>query len=115
MRYLIFGTIIVDVVVTGSLLIREVFKIIDLLEYLILKGDSTMINKFHEACQNIVDNADQKALNYAVNYAKYGLELEELADVKVQALYILNNMTHWRGDLAKETRATLKEVAKACC
>jgi len=54
-------------------------------------------------------------LNYAVNYAKYGLEIEELADAKVQALYILNNMTHWRGDLAKEIRAILKEVAKARC
>jgi len=38
MRYLIYGTIIVGVIITGGLLIREVFKIIDLLEYLILKG-----------------------------------------------------------------------------
>lgn len=74
-----------------------------------------MIDKFHIACHDIIDNADQKALNYAVNYAKYGLEIEELADAKVQALYILNNITRWRGDLAKEVRATLKEVAKASC
>lgn len=74
-----------------------------------------MIDKFHTACRNIIDNADQKALNYAVNYAKYGLELEELADAKAQAAYILNNMTHWRGDLAKETRAILKEATKVRC
>lgn len=72
-----------------------------------------MIDQFHEACQNIVDNADQKSLNYAVNYAKYGLTIGELADAKVHALYILNNMTHWRGNLAMETRATLKEVSKS--
>jgi len=71
-----------------------------------------MIEQFHTACRNIIANADQKALNYAVNYAKHGLEIENLVDAKVQALYILNNMTHWRGDLAKETRETLKEVTK---
>lgn len=74
-----------------------------------------MINNFHTACRNILDNVDQKALNYAVNYAKYGLKIEKLADAKVQALYILNNMTHWRGDLAKETRAILKDVTKSSC
>jgi len=72
-----------------------------------------MINKFHIACHNIIANKDKPTLNYAVNYARYGLELEELADAKVQALYILNNITHWRGDLAKETRQTLKEMKNA--
>jgi len=74
-----------------------------------------MIDQFHTACHDIIANADQKALNYAVNYAKYGLEIKELAEAKIQALYILNNITYWRGDLAKETRATLKAVAKARC
>ena len=74
-----------------------------------------MIDKFHIACHSIIANANHKPLNYTVNYAKYGLEIEELADAKVQAIYILHNMTHWRGDLAKETSATLKEVAKARC
>ena len=74
-----------------------------------------MIDQFHTACQNIVNNAHEKTLNYAVNYAKYGLELDELADAKVQALYILNNMIYWRGVLAKETRAILKTIAKIKC
>lgn len=65
---------------------------------------------FKHACKNIVDNRDAKALNYAVNYAKYGLTITSLDEAKVQALYILNNMTHWRGDIAKETRAILKRI-----
>jgi len=80
-----------------------------------IEKEQKQISQFHTACQNIVDNADQKALNYAFNYAKYGLEIEKLAEAKVQALYILGNIMYWRGDLAKETRAVLKEVAKACC
>ena len=67
---------------------------------------------FYLACQNIVDNADQKSLNYAVNYAKAGLLMTNGHEARVQILYILNNMTHWRGDLAKETRATFKRLVK---
>jgi len=70
------------------------------------------LEKFHKACQNIIDNRNAKALNWAVNYAKYGLTIRTDYEVKVQALYILNNMTRWRGDIAKETRQMLKEVVK---
>ena len=70
------------------------------------------INKFHKACQNIVDNQTVKTLNYAVNYAKYGLTITDEYEAKIQALYILNNMQYWRGDLAKKTRQMLKEVSK---
>ena len=64
---------------------------------------------FHKACQNILDNKDSKAVNYAVNYAKYGLTITEEFEAGTQALYILNNITHWRGAVAKETRQMLKE------
>lgn len=70
------------------------------------------LDKFHKACQNILDNRDAKALNWAVNYAQYGLQITDPEEVKIQALYILNNMTYWRGDVAKETRKLLKEVSK---
>ncbi len=36
MQELIFSSIVVGIIITGGLLIREVFKIIDLLERLIL-------------------------------------------------------------------------------
>lgn len=69
-----------------------------------------MMKKFHKACQNIVDNKNKKALNYAVNYAKYGLSITTEEEAKVQALYILGNIIYWRGEVAKETRQMLKEV-----
>ena len=71
-----------------------------------------ILREFHVACHNIIANKEKKALNYAVNYAKHGLYITDPHEMKVQSLYILNNMTHWRGDLAKEVRATLKVVSK---
>jgi len=61
----------------------------------------------HAALRDIVNNRTEKSLNWAVNYAQAGLEMtgEEL---RVQCLYVLNNMTHWRGGLAKQVRTTLK-------
>ena len=51
------------------------------------------------------------SLNYAVEYARAGLCMtgEEL---KVQCLYILNNITHWRHPEAKAVRQTLKDFTK---
>lgn len=59
-----------------------------------------------------------KALNYCVNYAKRGIEMirdEEdnpnpikSGAVSVQCLYILNNMTHWRGETATLVRLSLR-------
>lgn len=70
------------------------------------------LTKFHHACQNVVDNREQKALNWAVNYARYGLTITNLEEAKVQAAYILNNITHWRGSIAKETRSIFKQMVK---
>lgn len=64
-----------------------------------------------EALQSIIDNRQAKALNYAVNYAREGLLLSGEA-LHVQVLYVLGNMTGWRGVTAKEVRAVLKEFTK---
>lgn len=60
-----------------------------------------------QALQMIIDNREAKALNYAVNYAIAGLQMTGKA-LKVQVLYVLNNMTHWRGREAKQCRQILK-------
>ena len=65
----------------------------------------------YEACANIIANRHEKALNYAVNYAREGMHMTG-ADARVQALYILNNMTRWRGPTAKLVRESLKAIAK---
>ena len=75
------------------------------------KTELTM-EDFHTACQNIVDDRLSKSLNYAVEYAAYGKRIVAKHEAYVQALYILNNITRWRGDKAKETRAILKRVDK---
>ena len=69
--------------------------------------------KFHKACNNIIANKDAKALNWCVGYAKHGLTCVSRYEIHVQTLYILSNMTHWRGDVAKETRELLKAVERA--
>jgi len=62
------------------------------------------------ALQGILVNRDASAVNWAVAYARAGLDLEG-EDLRVQCLYILNNITHWRGDTATWVRRTLKAFA----
>lgn len=66
---------------------------------------------FDECCATILRNRNEKALNYAVEYARAGLGMNG-ADARVQALYILNNMSRWRGDTAKQVRESLKSISK---
>jgi len=74
-----------------------------------------------QAIQLIIQNQDSPALNYAVNYAKAALNMDENSnEFEVQCLYILNNITHWRakkGDETmknqiKEARTALKKAGK---
>jgi hypothetical protein len=61
-----------------------------------------------DACHAIL--ADSKANGYAKAYAKAGLGMTG-RERGVQALYILNNLTHWRAPIAKEVRKVLKEAS----
>ena len=49
---------------------------------------------------------------YAKAYAKAGIDMTG-HEAYVQALYILNNITHWRGELAREVRTTLKSMKES--
>lgn len=67
----------------------------------------------YEACHAIVTNRHEKALNYAVQYAYEGMRMaDDDAFARVQAIYILNNMSRWRGPTAKLVRESLKAIAK---
>jgi hypothetical protein len=72
----------------------------------------------------IAHSKHSTALNYCVDYAKYGLELlqkevdpDSAVDydraMYVQLLYVLNNMTHWRGETATHVRVSLRHHEKA--
>ncbi len=64
-----------------------------------------------EVLVDIVINRDVKAVDYAVNYANMGRYMEG-HELYVQVLYVLNNITHWRGEVAKRVRGTLKQYVK---
>ena len=70
-------------------------------------------SQVHEAIKVILD--DKKAyggsLNWAVNYCLLSREMHEEA-LRVQCLYILGNISHWRHPLAKTVRQTLKDFTK---
>jgi hypothetical protein len=66
----------------------------------------------HAALRAIVDNANEKSFNWAIRYAQHGLSLPESDELRVQCLYILNNITRWRGELAKTVRETLQAYTK---
>lgn len=71
-----------------------------------------LVEEFHSACQNVVNERISPALNYAVGYAQAGGTMNDPKAIQVQCLYILNNITHWRGPVAKATRGTFKRLAK---
>lgn len=60
-----------------------------------------------QALFHIVNNRNEKSLNYAINYAKAGLDMEG-HKLDMQIPYVLCNMKGWRGKLAKEVREALK-------
>ena len=68
-------------------------------------------HEVRQAMYEIAAHSHVKALNYAINYAKSGA-LMGGHELYVQVLYVLGNISRWRGDLAKEVRGTLKQYVK---
>lgn len=62
---------------------------------------------YDDACRVIVDSPT--ANDYAKAYARAGTGMQG-HEAEVQALYILNNITHWRAPEAKEVRAALRNM-----
>ena len=63
------------------------------------------------AFKTIVMNADEPSLNYAVEYAKYGMRCPD-EELKIQAIYTLGNISRWNCDNGKTCRAILKAFTK---
>jgi len=49
---------------------------------------------------------------YAHAYIDAGLSMNNPEELRVQILYILNNLSGWRGDEARTVKAALKKLAK---
>jgi hypothetical protein len=67
---------------------------------------------FFEACQRIIKANGPDG--HAKAYAKAGIQMQysyTLDAIKTQALYILSNLTYWRGPDAKLVKFVLREFA----
>lgn len=75
-----------------------------------------LAREFHVICKAILqwqkDNPKSRALDWAAGYARAGLEIRTHAGLRAQALYLRNNLSKWRGDYAKATRAKLDALIK---
>ena len=50
-----------------------------------------------EALKLISDNAQNPALNWAINYARTGIAMvDNSKELQVQCLYVIGNITRWR-------------------
>lgn len=65
---------------------------------------------FQDCCRAIIEQAESNPapVNFAVGYATAGQYMTRPDEIKVQSIYILNNITHWRGDTARAVRQALK-------
>lgn len=63
---------------------------------------------FHECCRAVL--ADPKADPFAKSYALAGLRIFDPIGESTQATYIVCNLNYWRGDKAKEVKASLREI-----
>ena len=67
-------------------------------------------SEFVDLCQRVVGDPGCKN-QYARAYAEAGIAQCMTRDaIEVQALYILNNLSGWRGEEAKLVRAGLKDL-----
>jgi hypothetical protein len=70
---------------------------------------------FDEACRAVVRAAKGAkpghGLQYAAAYAQAGIGMTG-EERRVQALYILSNLTTWRGEEAQQVKAVLREASK---
>lgn len=69
-------------------------------------GKVDKVQLFHWTCQNIIRHCPN---SYARAYAMIGIEkCHTEREVKAQIPYILSNMSHWRGDRAKDIKLILR-------
>lgn len=61
--------------------------------------------QFHNVCWEVINFCPNE---YAKAYAKAGL-LMNGSEIPNQALYILSNTSNWRGEVARKTKAKLRE------
>lgn len=85
-------------------------------------SDNDNALSFEECCRAVIDaharGEGGSFMAHAAAYAQTGLNDAAMTaygskakSQRVQALYIISNITAWRGDTAKRVRASLKRIA----
>ncbi|QIG68002.1 hypothetical protein EVB55_067 [Rhizobium phage RHph_Y68] len=73
------------------------------------------MNEWNEACQAVVRKAENSPnsslIQYGAAYAQRGYMMYG-EERRVQALYILNNLSGWRGEEAKKAKEVFKRASK---
>jgi len=73
---------------------------------------NTLEERAHNAFRIILTQDSSKGhMAYAQAYAEAGLSMEG-DSLRVQILYVLNNLQYWRGEVARRTKKELREVEK---
>jgi hypothetical protein len=67
---------------------------------------------FHKACRVVLKSATGAYSDYAKAYASAGLSMRDDEEIRVQCLYILNNIGYWRGEEARVTKEILRRLSK---
>lgn len=70
---------------------------------------------WEQACKAVVNAAKRSQganIKFAAAYADVGRGMTSEVSRRTQALYILSNLSGWRGEEAKEVREFFKGVAK---
>jgi len=76
--------------------------------------DLEMLREFKQSCEKIMNIKSKTGamVNYAKAYAQAGLYMESAKEIQVQILYILSNLSTWKGEEAKKVKTTLKNLEK---
>lgn len=72
------------------------------------------MSEWNAACNAVIKKAQESQgglIQYAASYAVAGFMMYG-EERRVQALYILGNMSHWRGEEAKAAREVFKRASK---
>ena len=78
--------------------------------------DASGLKAFRRVCNLVIAQTAKpqhgRLIEYAAAYAKAGLEMTDKEEIRVQCLYILNNLSGWRGEEAADAKAVLKYLSK---
>mgnify|MGYP001565151008 CR=1 FL=1 len=71
------------------------------------------LDEVRQALRKVMEAPDTGFTAYAQTYALAALQMHMVdEEMRVQLLYVLNNLQQWRGEEARQTKSILKAYAK---